>query len=433
MTEALRSAARARFTAALTSPKARHSYPTPMRPSFGAPNDLHARGGQASLYVHVPYCSARCTYCFFVTQIGAGAADMGRYVEEVGTELELLRDSLAGYSFTSLYYGGGTPGLLPAETFRRLHSLIAPFLAPSATVTVETHPHAADAERIKAWRSCGVDRVSMGVQTTDPSLLQLIERGRSAPEILPALERLLEAGFADVNVDLLYGLPDQDLNTWIASVEAMRDLGVPSMSLYRTSYLPDSIKAFRDRGASFPSAETIQEMYEWAFVTLNQSGYLQPRYGSSTFSRLAYPFGLNTHRFHILHGRPMVGVGMGAFGVVQGYSYLNQRTRDGYQSALARRELPVLASAPIPENERPHKYAVEVWKLGFLSREVYRSLFAEEVESRFAPELETLLELGELERVEDEYRLTRLGSSHPDAIADMFVSDTARSFHAGGR
>ena len=230
-TEKQRAIAQARFQSALTSPPARHSYPLPASARHGAPADLHTAGGTASLYVHIPYCTARCTYCFFVTQIGHGTPDMRHYVSEIAQELRLLEPSLGGYRFTSLYYGGGTPGLLPAECFEELHGLIAPYLARGATVTVETHPHAADARRIAAWQAAGVDRVSLGVQTLDPGLLDLINRAPTGPHILPAIERLLAAGFSDVNADLLYGLPNQDLDSWQATLEAMVASGLPSLSI----------------------------------------------------------------------------------------------------------------------------------------------------------------------------------------------------------
>lgn len=426
-------AARERFAQCLASPQPRHSYPVPAPSKRGAPTDLHAVGGQASLYVHIPYCTARCTYCFFVTQIGQGAIDMGHYVDEVLAELELMRGELGGYRFTSMYYGGGTPGLLPADTFKRLHEQFAPLLAPGATVTVETHPHAADAGRIAAWRSAGVDRVSVGVQTTDPALLEIINRAPTGAHILPAIERLVAAGFEDVNADLLFGLPNQTMESWSETLESLVATGIPSLSIYRTSYIPDTLATFKKLGASFPTRADVHAMYALAFERLNAGGFEQPRYGCSTFSRRSYAFGLNTHRYHILSNLPMVGLGMGAYGSVGGYVYMNHRTREAYQRSLADKQVPVLAATPVPEAERPYKYAVETWKLGFLSQAAYTDRFGEAVEDRFGPELAALLELGELEFVESEYRMTRRGSEHPDVIADMFVSEAARHYALGGR
>ncbi len=426
-------AARDRFARSLAAPQSRHSYPLPAKSRLGAPTDLHAAGGPASLYVHIPYCSARCTYCFFVTQIGHGAKDMAQYVDEIAAELALTEPHLGGYSFSSLYYGGGTPGLLPPDSFKRLHELFAPLLAPGATVTVETHPHAADAQRVAAWKECGIDRVSVGVQTTDPHLLEIVNRGLTGPHIVPGIQRLLEAGFQDVNADLLFGLPDQTMESWQDTLETHIATGIPSLSMYRTSYIPATIEAFRKLGATFPAKQDIYAMYAHGFQRLNEAGFLQPRYGCSTFSRHAYPFGLNTHRYHILQNRPMVCLGMGAYGSVGGYVYLNHRTREAYQKALADKQMPVLAATPVDPEEVPHKYAVETWKLGFLSQGAYHERFGEMVEDRFGAELAVLLELGELELVDREYRMTRRGAEHPDVIADMFVSAAAHAYAQGGR
>lgn len=416
----------ARFLQAVRSPLGLHTYPMPSRPVAGAPADLHAGGGPASLYVHLPYCSVRCTYCFFVTQIGLGADDMRRYVDELEQELGLAEEAMAAYQVTSLYYGGGTPGLLPAPLFERLHGLVAPSLAPDATITVETHPHAADRSRIAAWRAAGVDRVSMGVQTLDGDLLELINRGLTRDHIRPAIHRLLLAEFADVNVDLLYGLPGQEMDTWLETLDEVIALGVPSISIYRTAFVPHTLAAFAKRDVGPPPAARCHLMYERAYERLNTRGYRQPRFGSSTFSRLEYPFGLNEHRRHVLAGKPMLGLGMGAYGTTPGYAYANQRERAPYQADVAQGRLPVLAARPILPEERPHKYAVETWKLGFLSRVAYARQFQELPEARFGAELALLVGMGQLEQVETEYRLTRNGARHPDAIAELFLSEAAR-------
>lgn len=416
-----------RFAAARRAGASRHSYPLPGAPVAGAPDDLHRGAGDASLYLHVPFCSVRCTYCFFVTQIGHGADDMARYVDEIKAELVLAREALAGYRFTSVYFGGGTPGLLPPAAFSRLFDCVAPLVAPGATITVETHPHAADAHRIRAWRACGVDRVSLGVQTTDPALLRLVHRENTEAHIYPALERLLSAGFRDVNVDMLYGLPEQSMASWLQSLEDVVGAGAPSLSIYRTGFIPQTREAFAKLGAAPPSAVTAQAMYACAYNWLNEAGFAQPRYGSSYFSKRRYRYGLNGHRRHVLDGKPMIGLGMGAFGTAPGYTYVNHRERAPYQAAIAAGRLPVLMAQPLPAAERPYKWAVETWKLAFLPRAVYRATFGEDIERRFGPELTLLEELGEIVRAGDEYRLTPTGASHPDAIADLFVSPAARA------
>ena len=420
--------ARERLLLALKRPQSRHTYPLPTTPRLGAPDDLHAAGGDASLYIHIPYCSVRCTYCFFVTQIGHGADDMARYVDEAIEEIRLHGPGLGNYRFTSLYYGGGTPGLLPVPLFERLHAALAPWLAPGATVTMETHPHAADAHRIKAWREAGIDRVSMGVQTTDSDLLELINRDMTEVHILPAISRLLSAGFDDVNVDLLYGLPQQDMASWRETLEAIMQTGIPSISAYRTAFIPDTLAAFEKRGAKPPRAADVRPMYDLAFDLLNEAGYDQPRYGCSTFSKLPYDYGLNLHRQHVLDGKPMVGLGMGAYGSLAGHTYMNARERNGYQKAIAEGKPPVFVSQPVPEAERPYKYATEAWKLGFLSGDRYAGIFDEAIEARFGYELAVLIEAGEIDRVGEEYRFTRQGAQHPDVVAELFLSPAARAW-----
>lgn len=425
--------AQTRFEAALTRPVSMHSAPLTSPVRHGPPDDLLATDSclEASLYVHVPYCSERCTYCFFVTQIGLGAKDMTAYVSELDREIAAWGGALRAFQFRSLYYGGGTPGLLPAALFTQLHERLRHYLAPGATVTLETHPHVVDACRIQAWRNAGVDRVSLGVQTLDAELLDLVNRGHTTRRILPGIDRLLSAGFADVNVDLLYGLPGQEIGAWRIDVEAMIAMGVPSLSLYRTAFVPHTLAAFEQRGARPPETEKAHAMYAWAFERLNEAGYHQPRYGASCFSRLTYPYGLNAHRRAILRGKPMVGLGMGAFGTLPHYTYANHRTREAYQQALAEGRLPIASAQAILPEEGPYKYAVETWKSGFMSRALYAERFGEMPEERFGEELALLEARDQIHRVEDEYRFTPAGARQAQAIAALFVSPLAReSAHA---
>jgi len=415
------------FARLLKQPRPGHFYPLPTPPRPGAPPDLFSGGGEASLYLHIPYCQTRCTYCFFVSQIGLGADDIDAYLSELEQEVALARDSLADYRFSSIYFGGGTPGLLSPDAFRRMVRAIRSLWPEGATATLETHPCFANDKRIAAWREAGVDRVSLGVQTLDPELLDQINRNPQRDETLPALERLLAAGFGDVNVDILYGLPSQTMETWLETVDAMVGAGVPSISVYVTTFVPDTRARFTEIGAAFCNRQTVRDMYHAAFERLKAAGFHQDHYGCSTFSRIPYKFGLNVHRQHVLAALPLVGLGMGAYGSVPGYTYLNQMSRAGYRAALAAGKLPVLTSCAVPATERPHKYAVEAWKMGFLNKDVYAEKFGEELADRFGAELGALVELGEIVEAGREYHLTRQGAARQHVIADMFISPEARA------
>jgi coproporphyrinogen III oxidase-like Fe-S oxidoreductase len=219
--------------------------------------------------------------------------------------------------------------------------------------------------------------------------------------------------------------------SWNETLDAMLAAGVPSLSMYRTAFIPATTAAFAKLGAVPPTADAAAVMYAHGYERLNASGYLQPRYGCSTFSRLGYEYGLNTHRRLLLEGKHMVALGMGAYGSVAGYTYMNHRERGPYQAHLAAGKLPVMVSQSVPASERAHKYAVETWKLGFFCGEAYGRLFGEPPELKFGAELSALVELGELEKVGHEYRLTRQGSRHLDAIADLFLSPAAREAQRG--
>jgi len=230
----------------------------------------------AGIYIHIPFCRAKCAYCDFISypDLDHFHAD---YVQEVQREITLRAPTWAGVCFDTLYIGGGTPTLLAAAQIGALieacHSTLG--LVDDAEITIEGNPGTVDLPELNALRWAGVNRLSLGVQSLDDEELRLLGRIHSATEALEASRLAREAGFKNINLDLIFGLPDQSVARWRETLGRALDLGPEHLSLYALTLEPGTPLAKQvasDRLPS-PSDDVAAEMYELAEAMLDDAGY----------------------------------------------------------------------------------------------------------------------------------------------------------------
>src|SRR3954447_7843291 len=185
----------------------------------------------AGLYVHIPFCSSRCSYCDFATGLYQSELAEG-YVRCLISEIRASQ--YAGENVDTIYFGGGTPSLLaPAQLGRILASLSDNFkIAAQTEITLEINPGSATPERLRAFRSLGVNRASFGAQTFDDAELAKLGRSHNTADALRTFADLRDAGFANVSFDLIAGLPGQTLERWKTNIKQALDLAPEHLSFY---------------------------------------------------------------------------------------------------------------------------------------------------------------------------------------------------------
>jgi oxygen-independent coproporphyrinogen-3 oxidase len=188
---------------------------------------------RSGLYVHVPFCAVRCTYCHFSTESFSGAK-VERWFSGIEREAALRAPLAAGHAFTSLFFGGGTPSALSAAQFARLWSILrAHFtLAPGAEITLEANPEGVRAPLLEAWRAAGVNRLSLGVQSFEPAELRRLGRIHDAARPAEAVTLARAHGFERLSLDLMFGFPGHTLEAFDRSLARALDLGVGHLSAY---------------------------------------------------------------------------------------------------------------------------------------------------------------------------------------------------------
>jgi oxygen-independent coproporphyrinogen-3 oxidase len=413
-----------RFERAVKSPRLMMLYPPVCtgRPYDGTPDARTLWRDSApsgTLYLHVPFCGTRCVFCPFYAVVGH-ESDYQGYVSALLAEAALYAPNVRHVKFSSVYLGGGTPSVLPPSLIARLLRELGGMLRlEGADVSLEAHPSTIDRETVRGLCDAGVTRLSLGIQSFDPRVLQACGRGVSAADTLPAVEAALDAPLRDVNVDLMYGLPEQSMESWLTDLRTLAERRVPGLTLYATVYLPAFQSRCEEKHYTVPGADGGHAMYERAYEYLAQAGYDQPRFGAGAFLR----GGLNAHRRNVALGLPTLGLGTWAYSSSGAFSWHNRYPTREWSDEVLNGRLPIRQLVAVPEEERSRKFVVEALLLAGLSLDRFRDACGVELETRFPAELGVLRRL-DLAAVQDgDLRLTRKGARHLREIRYLFASD----------
>ena len=265
-----------------------------------------------ALYVHLPWCVAKCPYCDFVSHaVPREGLPERQYVDALTDDLEFAAHAAHGREVISVFFGGGTPSLFAAESIDRILTsarAALPFAA-DAEVTLEANPGTVEHARFQEYRAAGVNRISLGAQTFDDRRLASLGRIHSARETCLAVDELHAAGIANFNLDLMYALPEQDTADALGDVQRAVELGPSHISHYQLTLEPGT--AFSHRPPPLPSDDTSFEMQVECQKQLAAGGYAQ--YEVSAYARSGARC---RHNLNYWSFGDYVGVGVGAHGKV---------------------------------------------------------------------------------------------------------------------
>ena len=436
----------ARFTLGMSNPlRASVMYP-PAREAFSrfrtattsaaVRSSLSHAVGPLALYAHVPFCETKCAYCDYETVPLAAhdATSIARYAAALCRELDAIAAAIpSSIPVAGFDIGGGTPGTLSAaDVSSLLRTVERRFtLAPSFEVSTETTPTlaAVDPAKWRAIRESGVSRVSMGVQTIAPALLSRLNRGIHGADVTRrGMDSLRAAGFAMVNVDLMFALPGLSLESWEATVAHAISLAPDVVTIYDTVYKNRGIATFASRDGFAPSPSDYGAQYDRAFALLSTAGY-SARYGSVNFSRVTGRLGTSRYlEGRILDGLDYAGAGLYASSLVRDtWRFGKQR----YADWLAHAERCELAAHDLYALPREHviaKYVLLALSYGYLDGARFERRFGETLTSRFGAELAFLESRVLIERTTDGWELVPGSFGALPGIRALFYPDDALAF-----
>lgn len=370
------------------------------------------------VYIHIPFCKSRCSYCDFATDVYRDAASVERYVNALAGEIRESKTDGPPPPIDTVYFGGGTPSLLaPSQLETILKAVSDRFrFSSDAEFTVEMNPATVTEEKLCDFRSLGVNRASFGVQTFNDRDLKLLARGHDAADARTTFDLLRRAGFDSISFDLIAGLPGQSLGDWKLNLTEAVALGPEHLSLYLLEIHQGTPLAEQVRSGRRPPPDDdlAGEMYETMVETVGKAGFAQ--YEISNFARPGFESRHNS-KYWLLE--PVFGFGVSAHSFDGRFRYSNERDTNRYVS--------LLGSGDSPEVYREESdLASEFAFLGLrmtrgIDLEVYRQKFGIDLLETRADEIGRLTSLDLLERAGNRLRLTVKGALYSNEVFQEFV------------
>lgn len=302
----------------------------------------------AGLYIHIPFCKQACHYCDF--HFSTNTSRMDEMIDAIARELELQKDYLPNPVFSSIYFGGGTPSLLQTnhleKIFNAIHAHYA--VAPSCEITLEANPDDLGKGKLRQLKEAGINRLSIGIQSFTDETLHFLHRAHSAPMALACLDNARAAGFNNLSVDLIYGIPGLDLPAWQQTVETALQFAPEHFSAYALTIEEKTVFGRWTIQQKLPplNEETQAVQFEYLVEKLEKGGYVH--YEISNFCKPT---------FHAIHNSsywkqtPYLGIGPSAHSYNLATRQFNVRNNALYLKALALNEIPCTIELLTYENK----------------------------------------------------------------------------------
>jgi oxygen-independent coproporphyrinogen-3 oxidase len=376
---------------------------------------------RAGIYIHIPFCRSRCSYCDFAT----GAYDpalAGAYVDAVASEIAAFCLPEALREVETIYFGGGTPSLLtPSQVAHVLQAVQARFHVTSAVeITMEMNPGTLAPATLCEYRRLGVNRASFGAQTFDDRELRQLGRTHTAQDVRQTIQHLREAGFDNVSFDLIAGLPRQTLMGWERNLSEALALRPEHLSFYLLEVhegtpLADQIRSGRQPR---PDDDLAAEMYRLMLEKASAAGYEHYE-----ISNLCLPGFESRHNSKYWLGEPVYGFGCSAHSYDGNLTrWANERDAARYVELIEAGGIAVVETTKLDE----HEAAAEAVFLGLrlmrgISLNEHRARFGEDLRAKHAPDLARLNEAGLIELNDNLMKLTRTGALLSNEVFATFV------------
>ena len=369
------------------------------------------------LYVHIPFCVRKCQYCDFLS----GPSDeetKDRYIEALLKEIRAAEHT-ENYEIVSVFIGGGTPSALKAEAIASIMSTLQEqfFFCEDAEVTIEANPGTVDLVKLTIYHNVGINRLSLGLQSTDAEELKLLGRIHSYEEFLKSYEWAREAGFSNINIDLMFAIPGQTGEAWRQHLYQVAELNPEHISAY--SLIIEEGTPFAEQNLDLPDEDTEYQMYEDTAEILERYGYRQ--YEISNYAKQGY---MCRHNAGYWQRREYLGFGLGASSLYGGMRFSNTHQMQEYLKESRnpdqiRKDVTVLS-----RNEQIEEFMF----LGLRMTEgISEKKFEENFDVRlmdvYGDILQKKEETGFMEHIETKWRLTRKGIHVSNHILADFLLD----------
>lgn len=377
-------------------------------------------GNRLELYIHIPFCVRKCAYCDFLS-FPAGQKQMRDYVDALIREMQAVQGAGegSGQAVASVFFGGGTPSLLPGEWIGELMGWIRSLfsLDPSAEISIEANPGTLDREKLERYRSAGINRISIGCQSANDEELRRLGRIHTWKEFLESWSAARRSGFDNINVDLMSGLPGQSFESWTKSLRAVAELGPEHISAY--SLIVEEGTAFWEHREELglPDEDTERRMYEETRKILETYGYR--RYEISNYAKEGYSC---RHNEGYWRRTPYLGLGLGASSLYGETRFHNTGSMEEYLAHAGEYGALRRDTEPLSRQEQMEEFMILGLRLceGVSFRE-FESLFGVSMETEYGAVLKKYERLGLLRREAGRVFFSERGISLSNGVLAEFL------------
>ncbi len=326
------------------------------------------------IYIHVPFCRSKCEYCDFYSLSGGRTKElMDKYLHAVTEHIREAAALAPEYVADSVYFGGGTPTFFGAENLKRIFGEINRRfqLSRDCEITFEANPDSATPQTLRRLRRAGFNRMSLGVQSDANEVLKALGRPHSYEQAVQAIRSAREAGFDNISVDLMYGLPNQTGERWMQTLRSVLDLKPDHVSCYGLKVEPGTRLYEYHEGANLPSDDTQADMYLYAVETLENFGYGQ--YEISNFAREGMAC---RHNLKYWTGGEYLGFGPSAASDFAGKRFTIVADLGRYTEGILKKKTVLSECEPIAQRERAGEYLMlRLRTVGGIGKEEYEKRF----------------------------------------------------------
>ncbi|WP_038500846.1 oxygen-independent coproporphyrinogen III oxidase [Chlamydia avium] len=433
-----------KFLEGLHQPAPRYtSYPTVLewedsdtQPAYQAFRLLQQDDQPLSLYFHIPFCQSMCLYCGCSVVLNRREDIVEQYIDTLIQEMELIYSLLGKRRVSRIHFGGGTPSRLSRKLFDKLFSAIHRLfnLSEAQEIAIEFDPRSLrdDQDKPQFLQSLGFNRVSLGIQDTNPSVQEAVRRRQSHQESLQAYEKFRQLNFESINIDLIYGLPKQTKATFAQTISDILHMRPDRLALFSFAFVPwakPHQKAIKQ--VSLPSMEEKFAIYSHARHTLIKAGY--QAVGLDHFSLPEDPLSIafnnktlirNFQGYSLPPEEDLIGLGITATSFIRGIYLQNTKTLQSYHEKIAAGSLATSKSKILSEDDKIRKWVIHKLMCTFhVSKEEFFNLHGHHFDTYFSASHERISSMastGLLHNSSSSITVTPLGEIFVRVIATAF-------------
>lgn len=379
---------------------------------------------ELAIYVHLPFCVQKCLYCDFLSG-PTHLSLIDEYIEKLTIEMQQHKEFVQKYKIRSIFLGGGTPSILNViqieKVMNALYDIIGNQLLENAEITIESNPGTLTEEKLKKYLELGINRISMGLQSTHNDELKNLGRIHSYEDFLDGFQKARNAGFKNINIDLMSGLPEQTLEKYETTLNRIIALNPEHISAY-SLIVEEGTKFYEKYGTEegmkkLPDEDTDRLMYQRTKEILSQAGY--QRYEISNYAKEGYE---SRHNISYWTGIDYIGFGLGSSSYFQKKRYHNEENMKYYLQKLSQNENVMNLDEELTLQDQMEEFMIlGLRMIKGISKTEFEARFQKDVLSVYGGPIQKLLQLNLLEENGDYLCLTEQGIDVSNEIFTMFL------------